>query len=99
VGPPHSRGVVGRLAPPEPAEPAQERLSGRGGPSERHRAWTTAAEVRTHHLGQLVIVEQRVQPAQDGVDARSHLRHAHEEVFLGPSIDQQGLVPLCSWYW
>jgi hypothetical protein len=54
-------------------------------------------DVGSDSLGPLVIVEQRVQLAQDGVDARCHLRHTGDEVFLGPSIDQHGLIPLCSW--
>jgi hypothetical protein len=73
---------------------AQQRLCGRGRPTERRGARTAVAEVGAHGLGQRVVVKQRVQLPQDRVDAPGHLGHTGEEVFLGVAIDQHGPVLL-----
>jgi hypothetical protein len=49
------------------------------------------ADVRSDGLVHLVIVEQVIQVAQDGVDARGHLGDACDDVFLGRLIDPHAI--------
>jgi hypothetical protein len=73
---------------------AQERLHRHGGSPERPGAGMALADVGSGRLIPLVIIEQGVQPTQDGVDAGGHLRHACEEVFCGVAIDQHAISSL-----